>query len=423
MADKNLSTILRNAIVPDGVFIAPKQAFANAMAKFMTGLPDNFYMPDSGIEVTDGDVDNTQMQSALTQYSVYLVDRAQIASIDFSGNNVADNAKFINLLNQIYNASIANGTANLSGGTMCGQKFLSPGAPYGLAYDGSNLWAIQQAAGTVIKFSPAGQNLGEFTVGALPCGIFFDGTYIWVSNYNDRSITQLSLDGSTVGTYFTDPGPQGIAFDGTYIWTANTGGSSVTKIRRSDGEVIGSYVMASGASPAECLYDGTHLWVISNDGNVFRVDVATGAVLNSYTVDSSVNGIAFDGTYLWTCDYLNNQLFKIDRVTGGATNYVLLDAPFDVAFDGTHIWVTMGPTTLLQIDASTGYILKTITIASSSGGNYNKVISGGGFVYVSHYSGGFLIKLDLSGNIVLSSEDLINAVNNLVANGVSVITN
>jgi DNA-binding beta-propeller fold protein YncE len=55
-------------------------------------------------------------------------------------------------------------------------------------------------------------------VGNAPFGIAFDGTNMWVTNNGSENVTELSKTGATLGTFATLGGPQGIAFDGTHLW-------------------------------------------------------------------------------------------------------------------------------------------------------------------------------------------------------------
>ena len=89
--------------------------------------------------------------------------------------------------------------------------------PYGLAFDGANIWSANYGDGTVSKLRAAdGAVLGTFTVGFQPLGIAFDGANMWVANRGDGSITKLrASDGTVLGTFTVhDAGPYGVAFDG-----------------------------------------------------------------------------------------------------------------------------------------------------------------------------------------------------------------
>jgi hypothetical protein len=104
--------------------------------------------------------------------------------------------------------------------------------PYGLAFDGTNIWVANWGSNTVTKLLPtSGAVVGTYTVGSAPVRLAFDGTNIWVANYGDSTVTKLlASTGAVEGTYAVGSSPEAVAFDGTNIWVANAISNSVTKI-------------------------------------------------------------------------------------------------------------------------------------------------------------------------------------------------
>ena len=115
---------------------------------------------------------------------------------------------------------------------------VSTGAePYGIAFDGANMWVVNWHDLTVSKISVNdGVTLGTYTVGSLSAGIAFDGANVWVANSFGATVTKIrARDGHTIGTYATGSYPWQVAFDGHYIWVSNHMDSTVTKLRASSG--------------------------------------------------------------------------------------------------------------------------------------------------------------------------------------------
>src|SRR5271165_5232654 len=51
----------------------------------------------------------------------------------------------------------------------------------------------------------------HFKVGSQPYGIAFDGTNVWTANYTDASVTKLrTSDGEVEGTFKVGAGPYGV---------------------------------------------------------------------------------------------------------------------------------------------------------------------------------------------------------------------
>jgi DNA-binding beta-propeller fold protein YncE len=73
----------------------------------------------------------------------------------------------------------------------------------------------------VTKLSLGGTTQGTFAVGTTPYGIAFDGANMWVANNGSNNVTKLSSSGSTLGTFAVGNNPRGVGFDGAHIWVAN----------------------------------------------------------------------------------------------------------------------------------------------------------------------------------------------------------
>jgi len=59
-------------------------------------------------------------------------------------------------------------------------------SPTGLAFDGGNVWVVNDLDNNVMKLRDAdGALLGTFNVGLYPVRAAFDGTNIWVTNFGN----------------------------------------------------------------------------------------------------------------------------------------------------------------------------------------------------------------------------------------------
>jgi len=146
------------------------------------------------------------------------------------------------------------------------------------------------------------QRSSTFTVGFQPYGVAFDGTNIWVTNSGSVSITKLRAnDGTVLGTYAVGFIPRGVVFDGSNIWVANSGSDSITKLRASDGTVLGTY--AVGFYPYGVAFDGANIWVTNSGSNdVTKLRANDGTVLGTYAVGFNPRGVIFDGNNIWVAN-------------------------------------------------------------------------------------------------------------------------
>ena len=68
------------------------------------------------------------------------------------------------------------------------------------------------------------------TVGANPWGVAFDGNNIWVANYSDGTVSKVDVLTDAVTTVTVGSGPVGVAFDGNNMWVTNRNDGTVSKI-------------------------------------------------------------------------------------------------------------------------------------------------------------------------------------------------
>lgn len=71
----------------------------------------------------------------------------------------------------------------------------------------------------------------SFAVGPFPFGLAFDGANIWVASSGSNNVTKLrASNGANLGIFPVGNGPQNMAFDGANVWVSNSAGNTVTKL-------------------------------------------------------------------------------------------------------------------------------------------------------------------------------------------------
>jgi IPT/TIG domain len=221
-----------------------------------------------------------------------------------------------------------------------GVTFPVESGPFGIAFDGANIWVANSGSNSVTELrSSDGANLGTFNVGAGPLGIAFDGANIWVTNGGSNSVTKLrASDGANLGTFGVEFSPFGVAFDGANIWVTN--GESVTKLRASDGAPLGTFFV--GGNAFGIAFDGANIWVVAAGQfpHICKLQASNGTNLGNFPVNAA-GGIAFDGANIWVTNRGSNSVTKL-RASDGANlgSYAAGTNPVGIAFDGVSIWVT-----------------------------------------------------------------------------------
>ena len=181
--------------------------------------------------------------------------------------------------------------------------------PYGVAFDGTDIWVANQSSSTVTKLDPSGTTLGTFAVGTFPSYVAFDGTDIWVTDTGNATVTKLSLAGAKLFNVKVGSRPDGIAFDGANVWVAN-------QFR---------------TSPGALAFDGANIWVTNSGNNVINIWVANfgGNTLSKISAEVVSSNK----------DPLQVALLHWDKANQVRTEFAVGSGPLSVAFDGASIWV------------------------------------------------------------------------------------
>jgi hypothetical protein len=149
--------------------------------------------------------------------------------------------------------------------------------PFGILFDGANIWVTDLGAAKLFKLDPAGAILQTVSVGVGPGFAAFDGTNIWVPNRVGNSITVVQAStGNIVATIAADAdnqlnGPQAASFDGERILVTNFVGSSVTVFKAADLSFIANVTTGSTNFPLGACSDGVNFWVpLQGAGTLLR---------------------------------------------------------------------------------------------------------------------------------------------------------
>ena len=233
----------------------------------------------------------------------------------------------------------------------------------------------------ILRWYEANRSAISYGVDPSPSGTAFDGANLWVSTSGNNRVTKLRVsDGNIRGTFVVGSSPEGVAFDGANIWVANSGSSNVTKLLF-DGSNLGTFGV--GSSPSGVAFDGTNIWVAnSGSGNVTKLQASNGALLDTVPVGSGPRGIAFDGANIWVANSGSNNVTKL-RASNGTNlgTFVVGSGPRGIAFDGANIWVAnAGSNNVTRLRASDGANLGTFAVGTNPFG----VVFDGTYVWVTN---------------------------------------
>ena len=124
-----------------------------------------------------------------------------------------------------------------------------------VAVAGADVWVTNQGTSgstgnSITEVSANDGSLVQTVSGSsygfdAPFGITYDGSDLWVTNVFGNSVTEVAASGSLVrtlsgGSYgFVEP--TFVAFDGSDVWVTNQSAKSVTEVRAGDGSWVNTY--------------------------------------------------------------------------------------------------------------------------------------------------------------------------------------
>jgi len=136
--------------------------------------------------------------------------------------------------------------------------------PYGMLYDGANVWITDNSAGTLLKLDGVGAVLQTVTVGALPSHPVFDGANIWTPSFGPQSVSVVRASNGALLATLTGNGlntPSVAAFDGQRVLVVNVMGDSVSLWKAADLSPLGAFSMGTSSSPVGACSDGVNFWI------------------------------------------------------------------------------------------------------------------------------------------------------------------
>jgi hypothetical protein len=137
--------------------------------------------------------------------------------------------------------------------------------PFGLVFDGSNVWLTDISLNQVYKLDAAGAILQTVAVGNMPVFPTFDGKNIWVPNHSDSSVSVIAAATGSVLATLSGNGinlPEAVAFDGERVLVTNAGVSpGVSLWKAADLTPLGSFSTGAGSAPLGACSDGLNFWI------------------------------------------------------------------------------------------------------------------------------------------------------------------
>jgi YVTN family beta-propeller protein len=247
---------------------------------------------------------------------------------------------------------------------------------------------------------------------------------VWVANRPDQTILRIDPARNVVLQSIVAPGPEASLATGLgSVWVGSLFSTTLIEIQLRAGFALREIELGQATTAGVAVGHGA-VWTVANDGELSRIDPASGRVVarseSSFwldaiaageggvwlvtwskdddepsvaRIDPSTNtvipvlsapveamGIAAGAGGIWISDAFDDSVWKIDPVTRRVTSTIQAgDSPRGIAAGAGSVWVAnSGDGTVSRIDPASGKVVATIEV----GGRPDDIAVGEGGVWV-----------------------------------------
>lgn len=282
----------------------------------------------------------------------------------------------------------------------------------GLAWDGSNLWAVQEVPNALLKINPnTGAVLNNFTLIHDPAGLCWYDGLVWgveftsdkiyaydptdarvrevfdhpIPGLGDYGITEngthfILSDWSPAEIYVTDLPTEvgevwnqhsaptltmnGLDWNGTHYFTADPNENAICVLH--DGTFQKIFDIPLSFSPQAVAVVGDYLFIseIYSPWKIYKYTVTGTYVAEYASVGVQLQGLTYDGTYIWA-NGADNNIYQLNVADLTEISHKAVGNYADLAWDyKNHVFWAVHQTDskIYQLDASlslTGVVLDT----------------------------------------------------------------
>lgn len=231
-------------------------------------------------------------------------------------------------------------------------------ADIAISNDGANAYVVDMGRNALTQVDlESAAIVRQVKVGKDPSSVLLtaDGAKVLVTVEGAKQIAVLNAADLSEVSRIDLPGePDGIAAgpDGTYF-TALSNRSAVAQVDIATGEVLRTITVQDDPTDVEVSPDGSTLYVVNLDAEtVSVVDIASGGVQRSIPVGTSPSSItvSLDGAYAYVTNFRGGDIDVIDTASNEVINTISLEyqpAYMALSPDGTRGYVSGGDVQVL----------------------------------------------------------------------------
>lgn len=219
-------------------------------------------------------------------------------------------------------------------------EFPADSEPLAVAASDDAVFVSLRGAAMVARIDPATLEYTTLAVPDQPSYLAWSDGTLWSVSYSG-SVDRIDPVAWRIVASTPADTPSSVAFLGDSAWVTENQADGIARIDLATGELVEKFTV--GARPDVLASDGEALWIANRgEGIVARFDPATGAVTHRIAVGTAPSGIAVDGDRVWVIDVEEGTLVLIDRVTAEVVDSIEVGAgPLGLVVDGDQLGITL----------------------------------------------------------------------------------
>ena len=224
-------------------------------------------------------------------------------------------------------ADADNGTSQPNGAATISPDLTipTPNAVSGIDFSGGEILMVSEQAAILYVLDPSDGSVirsvnlpsfGDSDLGGW--GIAAASGFWWHADYQRLKLYKLNpADGSVLLELPMPSMYLGIAWDGTNVWGVSPNTEELYRIDPATGSILNTYSLSATDGPIGGTWDGTFLWVSERDGDKFHKIDLTGNVLHTEdTAVPTLGGIAPQAPHLWVDKLVIQEIMRFDMSLG-----------------------------------------------------------------------------------------------------------
>jgi len=235
-------------------------------------------------------------------------------------------------------------------------------SPGGVAVGAGATWVTNTDADTVSRINTGSDAPNQtIPVGGGPVGVAVGGDSVWVANGLDGTVSRINVAANReVQKIHVGNGPVGIAYSKDKVWVANSVDGTVSEFDATSGKQSRTFPAIAGVGGI--VVDFGRVWVVSpSENNVVSLDPSSGQIDDTIPVGVDPVAIAAGDGAVWVANRADGTISKISPQEPARLAFTRPVGPEPVSIAAVQggVWVGRADGSLMQIDASTGDVVKT----------------------------------------------------------------